>query len=211
MSGKESFGCGRAYRSQWRATGRRISSQVAILGWESLIWDPRGLPSDGAWRVGGPVVPIEFSRVSNDCHLTLVKDSANGVPVVTQYVPSPRTSLDNAISDLRQRENTVTTRIGFVNLLNGTSRCQVDPNLVARIRDWSAEHGFEGIVWTDLPSNFDEEIGSPFSVEGATKYLVELPRSAAERARQYINNAPTEVDTPLRRSVQETGWLRPTP
>jgi hypothetical protein len=73
-----------------------------------------------------------------------------------------------------------------------------------------AGHGFDGIVWTDLPSNFEDEIGSPFSIEVATKYLVELPRSATERARQYINNAPAEANTPLRRSMQETEWLKRT-
>jgi len=181
---------------------------VAILGWGSLIWDPRDLPCDGAWQVGGPVLPIEFSRVPSDCRLTLVIDPVNGVPVATQYVRSPRTNLDNAISDLRQRESTVTNRIGFVNLLNGTSRCGVDPSLVARIRGWSAGNGLDGIVWTDLPSNFEEELGSPFSIEGARNYLVKLPKSAAERARQYMNNAPAEVETPTRRSMQETGWLK---
>ena len=193
------------------ATHEGIPLIVAILGWGSLIWDPRDLLRDGAWHMGGPVLPIEFSRVSSDCRLTLVIDPTNGVPVVTQYVRSLRTDLDNAISDLRQREGTVTNRIGFVNLVNGKSRCGVAPSLVGKIRDWGEEHGFGGIVWTDLPSNFEGEIGSRFSVEGATKYLVGLPRSAAERARQYINNAPAEVDTPLRRNIQESGWLELTP
>jgi hypothetical protein len=144
--------------------------------------------------------------VSSDCRLTLVIDPENGVPVVTRYVRSLRTNLDSAISDLCQRENTVTNRIGFVNLRNGTSRCASEASATV-IREWASEHGFDGIVWTDLPSNFEEEIGSPFSIECAMKYLIELPRSAAERARQYVNNAPAEVDTPLRRSMRETGWL----
>jgi hypothetical protein len=60
-----------------------------------------------------------------------------------------------------------------------------------------------GRVWTDLPSNFEEETADAFSVERARDYLLRLPRSAADRARRYINNAPPEVYTPVRRAMLE--------
>lgn len=34
-----------------------------------------------------------------------------------------------------------------------------------------------------------------------------LPKLAADRVRRYINNPPAEVDTPLRRAMQEACWL----
>jgi hypothetical protein len=55
--------------------------KIVILGWVSLIWDPRGLPREGPWQEGGPIFPIEFSRVSNDCRLTLVIDPVDGSPL----------------------------------------------------------------------------------------------------------------------------------
>lgn len=181
--------------------------RIAILGWGSLIWDPRNLPREGVWHTGGPVFPIEFSRISVDCRLTLVIDPANGVPVITRYVQSPRADLDDAVSDLCEREGTATSRIGFVDLPCESRRCEVHPPLVPLIRAWSAGHGFDAVVWTDLCANFEDEMGQPFSVERAEAYLLRLPKSAADRARRYISNAPPEVDTPLRRRLREAGWL----
>lgn len=60
--------------------------KIVILGWGSLIWNPRGLPREGPWEEGGPSFPIEFSRVSNDCRLTLVIDPVNGAQVMTRYI-----------------------------------------------------------------------------------------------------------------------------
>ena len=48
--------------------------KIAILGWGSLIWNQNGLPVKGQWKKNGPVLPIEFSRVSRDGRLTLVID-----------------------------------------------------------------------------------------------------------------------------------------
>jgi hypothetical protein len=144
-----------------------------------------------------------------DRRLTLVIDPANGAPVVTRYIQSSRADLDSAVTDLGQREGTGTREIGYLNLTNETSR-SVHPPLMPVIREWSMKHGFEGVVWTDLSSNFQEKIGEPFSVEEARDYLLHLPRFAADRARRYFTLAPPEVDTPLRRGMREAGWLKPT-
>jgi hypothetical protein len=115
--------------------------------------------------------------------------------------------LDDAVADLRKRENTGTKQIGFVNVPDGTARCQAHPPLLPPIRQWTAQRGFDGLVWTDLPPNFHKETDHAFSIEQAKDYLIHLPKSAANRARQYINNAPPEVDTPLRRAMHQIGWL----
>jgi hypothetical protein len=81
--------------------------------------------------------------------------------------------------------------------------------MAPRIRDWARATGFDAVVWTDLPSNFEEEIGASFSVERAEQYLKSLPRTVAERAREYIQKAPEEVNTPLRRRLYESGWVAP--
>lgn len=88
--------------------------KIVFLGWGSLIWNPNGLPVIGDWQRGGPVLPIEFSRVSSDGRLTLVIDEANGAEVATRYVVSARDKVSNAVEDLRKREGTVEVCIGFV-------------------------------------------------------------------------------------------------
>lgn len=65
---------------------------ITILGWGSLIWDQRDLPISGDWQLGGPALPIEFSRISRDGRLTLVIDECNGVAVSTSYLPCLPTS-----------------------------------------------------------------------------------------------------------------------
>jgi hypothetical protein len=184
--------------------------RIAILGWGSLIWDPRDLPREGAWQEGGPVLPIEFSRISSDGRLTLVIDPDNDELVPTRFVLSPRADLEDAISDLCVREGAKSKRVGYVDLKHQKENIRVE-RVAGTIRDWAKTHGFDAVVWTDLCPNFEKQfkkkIEVRFSVETAVKYLDELPKSVAARARKYINNAPPEVDTPLRRKLRETGWL----
>jgi hypothetical protein len=138
-----------------------------------------------------------------------VIDPCHGEPVPVRFVRSGREELSDAICDLRAREKTVSRRIGVVSLRDGPENCTVYPAMAPRIRDWARATGFDAVVWTDLPSNFEEEIGASFSVERAEQYLKSLPRTVAERAREYIQKAPEEVNTPLRRRLYESGWVAP--
>ena len=61
---------------------------IAILAWGSLIWNPGSLHIVDGWRPGGPTLPIEFSRISDNGRLTLVIDEACGVPVPTCFALS---------------------------------------------------------------------------------------------------------------------------
>ena len=110
--------------------------KIAIVGWGSLIWDKHEFPKivDG-WTVGGPSVPVEFSRVSSSRHrsLTLVIDPMNGVDTPTRYAFSKRTRLKDAICDLRTRENTVYRNIGFVDIVNVISQVKSKQNHDARV------------------------------------------------------------------------------
>ena len=59
--------------------------KIAILGWGSLIWNPRILKVAGDWTLDGPTLPIEFSRISDNDRLTLVIDEMDGTELVTRY------------------------------------------------------------------------------------------------------------------------------
>ncbi len=179
---------------------------IVILGWGSLIWDPRGLPREGTWLHPGPVLPIEFSRISSDARLTLVIDPSQQEGLPTRYVLSPRADINDAIADLKNREGTTARNIGFIDLPHNR-RHGASESIAQSIQEWALTAEIEGVVWTDLQSNFEEETGNPFSLESGERYLRALPKTAAEKARKYINNAPPEVNTPLRRHLLAVGWL----
>ena len=178
--------------------------RIAIIGWGALIWDPRDLPREGIWQDDGPDLRIEFSRISKDGRLTLVIDPSDGSPVRTKYVLSPRTSLDDAIEDLRSREGTSTRWIGWVNVVGGTSsnkdwRDQI--HVHSTIACWSKEKRFEGAVWTALLPNFKKELQKQFTINNALCYLKKLPENVRREALRYIKNAPACVQTRLREVV----------
>lgn len=181
---------------------------IAVLGWGSLVWDPRGLPLEGDWQIGGPTLPIEFSHISRDCRLTLVIDPSNGVPVPTRHSLSTRDSLNDAISDLLAREETIRENIGYVCLRQPAEHSTVHQPAAEIIRTWARKFAFDAAIWTDLAPNFHQKTGDKFSPARAEEYLRGLPRGAAFRAREYIVRAPAEVDTPVRRRLENTGWLR---
>jgi hypothetical protein len=185
--------------------------KIAILGWGSLISEQRELPKvRGDWVKEGPTLPIEFSRVSESrgCILTLVIDPENGDDVPTRFAVSSRRNLEDAICDLRTREGTVVHRIGYVDLVSGSQRSNVMPEAGDFIRQWALDNRFDAVVWTDLPSNFQEKVKKPFSVSNAVEYLYTLSEDAAEDARKYISEAPEEIDTPLRQRLQSDPWFR---
>lgn len=182
--------------------------KIAVLGWGSLVWDPRQLPIKGEWRKGGPALRLEFSRVSEDGRLTLVIDVKNGESVCVRYAESFRSDLRDAICDLRDREGTRRNRIGFINNENGTTSKTEFPkqaDVFDGIAQWCKKNSFHAVVWTALPPKFGGKPGKGFSVENAIEYLEGLPKTARENALKYIKQAPEEVDTPLRRRLKELG------
>lgn len=180
--------------------------KIAILGWGSLINEPRGLPIAGEWQPDGPKLWIEFSRISQrgaraGC-LTLVIDERCESEVTTLHALSQRSDLPSAIADLQAREGTSPDDIGYCKV--ATSRFA--PNALSRhhkscegIRTWAHAKGFDAVIWTALARRFKDAIGIPFSPAAALNYLNSLPAPTKEKALAYIHNAPAQTMTPFRR------------
>jgi hypothetical protein len=187
--------------------------RIAILGWGSLICDPGSLAYTGEWKENGPKLPIEFSRLSTkgdrkDC-LTLVIDTQNGEINSTRFTISTKTDLQIARENLKDRERVTSIKsIGFVNLADKSSLCCSGRQIVDLITEWAVSQGFDGVIWTDLPSNFEKELKKPFTIPNATEHLKSLKNDTKKNAQSYIRNAPAEVDTPLRRELKRIGWLK---
>lgn len=154
---------------------------VAILGWGSLIWDER--PNFDKWHekwlCDGPVLKLEFSRISKSraCALTLVIDETNGELCRVAYAMSKRQNPDDAICDLRCREDSVLGSIGYF-FANGSRSGK--PAIPDRIRAWANEKKIGVVVWTGLTSNFQVKVGKPFSIPEAVSYLKTLSPERVE-------------------------------
>ena len=184
--------------------------RIAVLGWGSLVWDPRELKTAAEFAPNGPLLPVEFCRISADGRLTLVIDESFGDVCRTYSAPSGLESLDAAIENLRLREGMSNAgQVGFVELGSGRRgdvAMQRHPEAVATIAAWAESNGYDAAIWTALANNFDEpgEGGEPFSVTAATRYLETLKGQDAakfDRALEYIRKAPPEVETPVREEV----------
>lgn len=179
--------------------------KIVCLGWGSLIWDPDEEfdKHHKEWKFDGPKLKIEFSRIScsRDGALTLVIDSQNGEECQMAHTQSTRKNPDDAICDLRCREGTTLSNIGYLFLDGSCKSNTIDKESLSAIEKWASEKKFDVVVWTNLKSNFKEKVGSDFSVEEGQKYFESLLGKAKNSAVKYVKNAPDFVHTPLRRKL----------
>lgn len=184
---------------------------IAILGWGSLIWDPR---SDfdsriGAWANGGPVLPVEFCRISDSRKgaLTLVIERQLGTEVETLYAFSRRSDFMDAVCDLRSREGTTVQKIGFTNLTTGERRSR-DPEVANTIEDWARQRNIQIVAWTDLEANFRNKKSTDFSFDAALNHLKNLNSDGIREAVRYIVRAPQQVNTGFRKWLATVEWFK---
>jgi hypothetical protein len=178
-----------------------------VLAWGSSVWDPRDLQIASKFAPNGPLLPIEFCRISGDGRLTLAIDETFGALCKSYSAPIALESLDAAIENLQIREGMSSARaIGFVEPASGRQSdvaMQSHPQVVATIGAWAESLGYDAAIWTALTSNFDEwgKGGEPFSVSAALQYLETLEGEDSAKFAQalaYIRKAPPEVETPVR-------------
>jgi hypothetical protein len=76
--------------------------KCAVLGWGSLIWNRAELEIAAEFAPNGPLLPIEFCRVSKDGRLTLAIDETFGDVCTTYSAPSAFADLGAALENLRR-------------------------------------------------------------------------------------------------------------
>lgn len=184
--------------------------RFAVIGWGSLIWDLDDLAPHvtGAWRMrAGPRLPMEFSRVSAKRlqALAVCLDEDHGAMCATHVIASRRAEIEAVAADLAARERAPLTGVGAVCLRSGQrtgGRAQIRDAVAA----WCEGAGWDGAVWTDLTSNFEASTGQAFSVEAGRDYLSALSGDSLDEAVRYIESAPAETDTGLRRALSGDPW-----
>lgn len=182
--------------------------KIAILGWGSLIWDKRAEFDKWRedWQTDGPTLNLEFSRISKSRAdaLTLVIDEQHAEPCRVNYALSKRRNPDDTICDLKCREGTNLTKIGYH--FSDSSRPNY-PAISNNIKIWAKEKNLDVVVWTGLTSNFEETVGKEFSVPTALSHLKCLPPEGKAKAAEYIWRAPEFIQTPLRKAIEIEPWF----
>ena len=171
--------------------------RIAIVGYGSLIWDLENLAPkvSGDWQLGaGPVMPVEFSRISpkRKNALVLVIDETLDHQCKTSVIVSNQTQLEHAIIDLADRERCAHDMIGFV------STCGQFHRPLECAADWLERSKFDAVIWTGLPGNFETETNQPFNHQNGRDYLETLTGKSLVQAWRYIEYAPQITDTPFR-------------
>jgi hypothetical protein len=187
-----------------------MNTKYVILGWGSLLWhsEPDFDAWHECWEYDGPVLKVEFSRISRSRRgaLTLVIDAEHGVETQVAHCLSSRREAIDVVADLRCREKTRWKDIGWINVGQKKSNFAEEPSYQI-ILDWAKAKIYDLVVWTGLKSNFEKETKVPFSVSGAIAYLRGLDAAGKPLAAEYVRKAPSFVDTPLRRAIQAEDWF----
>jgi len=153
-----------------------MTIKIAFLGWGSLYWDPGTLRVSGDWQTDGPLLPIEFARITLDGRLSLViyKDETRDrrvKDVQVLWVEAQDTDLDQAKKNLAYRE--FPGLANFQNQPNFNKRLErtvgsvliQDPSppdeYVRRIKEWGTTKELDAVVWTALRSNWDDPLRPP--------------------------------------------------
>lgn len=180
--------------------------KIAFIGWGSLIWDPRKLEINGKWNEDGPIIPVEFARISQDGRLTLVLYQ-NADPIKVLWAHAKTQDLCEARCNLKNREGTSLDKIEYVSLGNDENNCTIVPDILDVIRNWARTNNLDAVVWTGLPSNFEKELGKKFIENNAIEYLKGLQDVPKQKAKEYIQKAPSQIRTRVRDKIeQELGW-----
>ena len=117
-------------------------------------------------------------------------------------------SLEPAILNLSEREETSSENIGFVELEDRHFRSNSVPRIVPDLQRWVKSMDLDAAIWTDLLSNFEEIQNVPLSQHTAVAYLNSLSLVDKARAREYVQNAPHQIETGVRMAVRERlGWV----
>lgn len=179
-------------------------TNIACLGWGSLIWCPRDLPIRQDWRADGPQVPVEFARQSQNGRITLVivpKDRAR--PVRSLWALMDSECLEKARGHLKTREGTTLKYVGY------WARGCPSPGSIPGLNDWALARSLDAVVWTALPPEFKGKKCETPSEDAIINYLRELPLGAKrDEAERYTRRAPRQIDTDYRRRIEaELGWF----
>jgi hypothetical protein len=207
-----------------------VKLSIAVIGWGSLLWDPRGLRvAQSGWRPDGPLLPIEYLHISGirkpPKRLTLVLADRTAHKWVehvrTLWAMSIFDDLEDARTNLAVREGSDVALVGYLavpraqhqatasslrSITDATERDRV----LAEVRDWLKYKELDAAIWADLSASPDLD-GLPTTEDNAIAFLKSLKGTDRDAAQDYVRRTPAQVRTPIRLRVEEDIELKWTP
>lgn len=185
--------------------------KIAILGWGSLIWQTKELAFNKSfgWKKDGPILPIEFARISKDGRLTLVI-TENGTEVPVLFTLSNYHNLEEAILNLAVREDSGRNSIGSYDKSKDTFSSKF--LFKDEIINWIKNTDFDAVIWTNLGENWNikndkGDIVRQIEPERRIEYLKELKGHTSSIAEEYIRRTPHQIVTAFRKKIEsELNW-----
>lgn len=171
--------------------------RIAYLGWGSLIWNPGKLGIRDSWKHDGPVLPIEFARISGNHRLTLVI-CPRARKVSTLWVEASTGDMREAITSLAEREDTSEKNIGFYCASDNESRSKSEKSVLLTVKAWAKKKNYDCVVWTDLQPTFEYK-----TLRNAISHLRSLDGRTYHIAKEYICNAPLQIQTKNRAALEK--------
>lgn len=176
---------------------------IVCIAWGSLLWKPGPLKLASGWHPGGPRLPLEFVRVSDDSPEVALVLCEGARPQATYWAYLDARDLDAARAMLGAREKITPARPDWIGSIPAHAGAVEDPRIAA----WLHAMRIDAAVWTALPPKSRGMPGrapSPEEVFAAFHRLGPDERAAAE---EYVRRTPAHIDTGYRRLIEaRLGW-----
>ncbi len=158
------------------------------------------------WQKDGPILPIEFARISKDGRLTLVI-TENGTKVPVLFTLSNCHNLEEAVLNLAVREGSGRNSIGSYDKNKDTFSSKF--LFKEEIKNWIRNTDFEAVIWTNLGENWNikndkGDIIRQIEPERRIEYLKELKGNTSAIAEEYIRRTPIKINTDFRKKIEAT-------
>jgi hypothetical protein len=178
---------------------------IAVIAWGSLLWKPGPLKLASGWHPGGPLLPLEFVRNSEDTpELALaLHEGARLCPTYWAYLDAR--DVPSARAMLGAREKIDPAHPEWI----GTMPAGQDMRsaVADRIEAWRRERSIDAVVWTAVPARFAGSEGRVPSAQEVLSWLATRTGDERAAAQYYIRRTPAHIDTHYRRLIEAVlGW-----
>ena len=166
-----------------------------------MIWDKRDLDIEEEWYKDGPLLPVEFTRISSNGRVTLIIDQ-EAEPVQVLWAKMTMTDVKTARESLRVREDCSLNRIHWID------QGSAGENVVQEIiKHWIKVKGIDGAIWSGLSFSERTNYQRP-TIEAIIEHLTALLGEIAHLAETYVRRTPVQVATVYRARIEEDlGWI----